>query len=48
MLKGIGATLFVIGMSFLLFGWSSNNEGAFLFEMISGPILVYAGFQMMK
>lgn len=48
MLKEIGAALFILGMIFLFIAWSNKDYGGFLFEVIFGPILIYAGYQLMK
>jgi hypothetical protein len=48
MLKEIGVALFVLGMIFSLMCWSNNNYEGFLFEVISGPILIYAGYRLIK
>jgi len=48
MFKEIGTALIFLGALFLFMGWFSKGSGMFIFEMVSGPILIYAGWQIMK
>jgi hypothetical protein len=48
MFKEIGTALIFLGILFLLVGWFSKSSSMFIFEMVSGPILIYAGWQLMK
>jgi len=48
MFKEISTALIFLGILFLLVGWFSKSSSMFIFEMVSGPILIYAGWQLMK
>jgi hypothetical protein len=48
MFKEIGTALIFLGILFLLVGWFNESSSMFIFEMVSGPILIYAGWQLMK
>jgi hypothetical protein len=49
MLREIGATLFTIGIIFLVMGmWKVGSNNMFMFQIISGPIFIYLGLQLLK
>lgn len=47
MLKEIGTVLFTLGVIFLIMAWFNKNNEGFVFELIFGPILIYAGYRLM-
>lgn len=49
MLREIGAVMFVLGSLFMLLSiWSLDKQNMFMFQLLTGPVFIYLGLQLLK
>jgi hypothetical protein len=48
MLKSMGATLLILGLILSFTCWSTEKGGVFLAQIVLGPAMIVAGWQMLK